>query len=95
MNQHIPKEHAKGHFRNITDITLKSKNSDFQMPGTIVTTKRSIGNKKRDEKQIEQPWFQYLRKHKLMIGDEILFEVEDKDDCLFVTHNKKKENKNK
>jgi hypothetical protein len=24
-----------------------------------------------------------------------MFEVEEKDDCLFVTHNKKKENKNK
>jgi hypothetical protein len=30
-----------------------------------------------------------------MIGDKIMFEVEEKDDCLFVTHNKKKENKNK
>ncbi|KAK2417372.1 hypothetical protein QL285_039678 [Trifolium repens] len=92
---HIPKEHAKGHFRDITDITLKSKNSDFHMPATIITTKRSIQNNKRDEKQIEQPWFQYLRKHKLMIGDEIQFEVQEKDDCLFVTHKAKKGTKKK
>jgi hypothetical protein len=46
------------------------------MPATIVTTKRSIQNNKRDEKQIEQPW---LRKHKLMIGDEILFEIQEKE----------------
>jgi hypothetical protein len=30
-----------------------------------------------------------------MIGDEILFEVQEKDDCLFVTHKKKKGTKNK
>jgi hypothetical protein len=30
-----------------------------------------------------------------MTGDKILFEVEEKDDCLFVTHMKKKGRKKK
>jgi hypothetical protein len=91
--QHIPKEHTRNHFKNIADITLADMTTDFELPAKIITSERSIKNKKFDEKYIGETWFKYLKRHKVRSGDLLLFEVEE-NYFVYVTHKKKEKKKN-